>query len=80
MDPLWVLLTTGVVMVVYLIVLVRASIRGKPWAIDALKATSCLVEGPGAAPVWLRLEQCGPGLEREQELESAMAPQSELVA
>ncbi|MEQ8992773.1 MAG: hypothetical protein RLO46_13215 [Pseudomonadales bacterium] len=57
MDALWVLLITGAVMTAYLVVLLRAAHRGKQWAIDTLKATSCLVEGPGAAPAWLTLEQ-----------------------
>jgi hypothetical protein len=84
MDALWVVLITGAVMVVYMIILVRASIRGKQWAIETLKAMSCLVEGPGAASAWLREEhrEPEPGQEpdQESEIESAIEPESELVA
>jgi hypothetical protein len=80
MDALWVLLITGTVMTAYLVVLVRAANRGKQWAIDTLKASSCLVEGPGAAPAWLMLERHAAESKATQEDEPVNQPDSELVA
>lgn len=80
MDALWVLLITGAAMTAYLVVLVRAANRGKQWAIDTLKATACLVEGPGAAPAWLTLEQDSAESSSEQEAGSVELVDSELVA
>jgi len=81
MDALWVLLITGVVMVAYTAVVVRASIRGQQWAIDTLKATSCLVEGPAAAAAWHTLEQDRhPAPEREPDMERETIADSERVA
>jgi len=80
MDALWVLLITGAVMAAYLVVLVRAANRGKQWAIDTLKATSCLVEGPGAAPAWLTLEQHQAETMSEEGAGSVELVDSELLA
>jgi hypothetical protein len=81
MDALWVLLITGTVMVVYLVAVVRAAIRGKQWAIDTLKATSCLVEGPSGGRVWLRERQAeGPEGEPELETEPEVDCETSLVA
>jgi hypothetical protein len=51
MDGLWVILVTGAAMLVYVIVLLRASIRGRQWAIDSIRAMACVNEGP-AGLLW----------------------------
>jgi hypothetical protein len=61
MYGLWVILVSGASMVVYLVVLVRASHRGEAWATEALKAMACMSEGSAAA--WFRMVE-----EPEQEL------------
>jgi hypothetical protein len=53
MFALWVILITGVLVAVYLCVLVRAANRREAWALDALKAMSCISEGSSAA--WFRM-------------------------
>ncbi|MEQ8861150.1 MAG: hypothetical protein RIC56_21090 [Pseudomonadales bacterium] len=78
MDALWVFLTASGLTLAYTIFLVRASIRGKQWAVDTLKATSCLMEGPAASPLWLELEREAAAL-RESETESAVTVESELI-
>lgn len=81
MDALWVLLITGAVMVSYTAVVVWASIRGRQWAIDTLKATSCLVEGPAAAAAWHTLEQGRqPAPGRGPDVECEITADSERVA
>lgn len=80
MDGLWVLLITGAILTAYLVCLLRAANRGKQWAIDTLKATACLVEGPGVAPSWLTLEQHRAESPSEREARSAEPVDSELVA
>jgi hypothetical protein len=51
MSVLWVILITGAAMLVYVIVLLRASLRGRQWAIDTIRAMACVNEGP-AGLVW----------------------------
>jgi len=80
MDALWVLLVVGSAMTAYLVVLVRAANRRKQWALDTLKAASCLVEGPGAVPAWLMLEQHEAESISEQEAGTVELVDSELVA
>lgn len=53
MYGFWVIVVSGASMVVYLVVLVRASHRGETWAIEALKAMACMSEGSSAA--WFRM-------------------------
>jgi len=80
MDALWVLLATSAVFTTYLVVVVRAANRGKQWAIDTLKASSCLIEGPGAVPAWLTLEQHSAESTSGDDAESGGPVDSELVA
>lgn len=80
MDALLVLLITGALLTAYLVVVLRAANHGKQWAIDTLKASSCLVEGPGAAPAWLTLERHAAESKSAQEDDSVIQPDPELVA
>jgi len=53
MESLWWLLLACAVMLAYIVFLVRASMRGKQWAIDTLSAIACMSDGSAAASAGL---------------------------
>ena len=53
MEAFWWLLITGSGLVAYVAVLVRASMQGKQWATDTLRAIACMGDGSAAASALL---------------------------
>jgi hypothetical protein len=48
-NALWGFLITGALMLVYVVFLVRAAMRGRQWATDTLKAIAYMGDGSAAA-------------------------------